>query len=250
MAVAVTVVAIGAAVVSPPFVTPTATLTFCETWHRGIDGMGLAIEVGVLSYLVEHDAEGAEWVAEELGKINEALKTGGLPTHSEPKTLPPLKSRCSTDSYPYSFLHFLRRVVARRLNDPGWLATPVVDGEDPADDPIVGRELQTMRSHVICHSDAEGYYLPIDFDEVVFVEDESVPGGGIVGSSQRVLEELITVAPALGIVLNGSQLSDAEAQRIDAETDEAPLFVERLVWLSLFEAARLSVEHRTAIRFS
>lgn len=212
--------------------------------------MGLAIEVGVLAYLVEHDVEGAEWVAEELEKINEALRTAGLPTHAEPRTLPTLKSRCSTDSYPYSFLHFLRRVVARRLNNPVWLATPLVEGEDPADDPIVGRELQAMRSHVICHSDAEGYYVPIDFNEIVFVEDASVPGGGIVGSSQRVLDELVAVAPALGIVLNGSELSDAEAQRIDAETDELPLFIERLVWLSLFEAARLSVEHRTAICFN
>src|SRR5262245_22519074 len=106
--------------------------------------MGLAIEVGVLAEQVEHDPEGAEWVAEELEKINGALRAAGLPTHTEPRTLPALKSRCSTVCFPYSFLHHLRRVVARSLNDPGWRATPPVEGEDPAADPVVDRELHAM----------------------------------------------------------------------------------------------------------
>ena len=80
--------------------------------------------------------------------------------------------------------------------------------------------------------------------------EAEVPGG-IVGSSQRLLAELVLVAPALGIMLRGGQLSDAEADRIDGlASSEEGLHRELSSWLALFEAARLSVENKTAVVFS
>jgi hypothetical protein len=73
----------------------------------------------------------------------------------------------------------------------------------------------------------------------------------MLGSSYRLRDELIYLAPALGIRLDGSQLADSDAEEINAEEDqEEGIWRERLVWLSLFEAARLSIEHATAICFS
>jgi hypothetical protein len=213
--------------------------------------MGLCIEVGALRNLYNDEPEGVESFHANIEMINAALNAAGLPAHVEPEAqdLPEMKSRCTTLGYPYDFLHHLRRVVARCLDNPSWQATPLPEGEEAADDPLLRREMKAMRSHVICHSDAEGYYVPVDFEEILFLDDEDASGAGIVGSSQRVLKELVAVAPALGIALSDGRLSDAEAQRIDAETDGAPLFAERLVWLSFYEKARLSVEHRTAICF-
>jgi hypothetical protein len=137
---------------------------------------------------------------------------------------------------------------------PGWTATPVEEGADPSEDPAVQAALDIAESHLICHSDAEGFYVPVEFDEVLFSEaedeDEALTGG-MLGSSYRLRDELVQVAPALGIALADGQLSDEEAARIDAlgGTDEG-LHREYASWLLLYEMARLSIAHKTAIVFA
>ena len=66
----------------------------------------------------------------------------------------------------------------------------------------------------------------------------------------RLLDELILVAAPLGIVPHDRQLSDVDANVIAEEDDKGgPYWIEKLVWLTLFESARLSIEHRTVIHF-
>lgn len=147
-------------------------------------------------------------------------------------------------------MHHLRRVYAHVAENPNWVATPVAEGEDPVEDEAVDRQSTLMNSHLLCHSDAEGFYLPIDFEEPVFA-DEAISGGGMIGSSKKLMEELRSMTPALGIALTDGQLSDEEASRINKQVDaESPLWRELLVWITLFEAARLSLEHKTAICFN
>ena len=76
--------------------------------------------------------------------------------------------------------------------------------------------------------------------------------GGMLGSSQRLREELIEVAPKLGISINQTSVSDSEVARLNqiaVGEDEAMFFRECCVWLALFEACRVSIECRTAICF-
>src|SRR6202008_5022884 len=126
------------------------------------------------------------------------------------------RTRASLMSMPYSFIHYLRRAYAHRAADPAWMAAPLDEDEDPTDDPVLEEETEMLSSHLLCHSDAEGFYVPVDFDDVLFeeAEDGELPGG-MLGSSYRLLDELVVVAPALGIRLDDGQLSDAEARRID-----------------------------------
>jgi hypothetical protein len=65
------------------------------------------------------------------------------------------------------------------------------------------------------------------------------------------MQELASIAPRLGIGMNHLLLSDAEAERLNDEAagQSDPLWIEKLVWVSLFEAARLSIEYETAICF-
>jgi len=213
--------------------------------------MGLAISVGVFADLLIHDTEGAEWMAEGLAAANRLLASNGLPSHDEPRTLPKMASRAALRSLPYSFIHHLRRAYAHCVNTPGWIAAPWPPGDDPTHDPVLDAETTMFSSHLLCHSDAEGYYLPIDFKEVLFAEadDHELPGG-MLGSSYRLRDELVRVAPSLGIELQGHVLSDAEAARIGRLTlkDEG-LYRELASWLALYEAARLSIEHGPAIVF-
>lgn len=212
--------------------------------------MGLAVDVGTLADALKNDPEDAELFHEEMAVINKALEENDIPPHVEPTKLPELISRCELISYPYAFLHYLRRFYARATDDPNWVPTPVREGEDPSADKIVDKQSNLFESHLLCHSDAEGYYLPIDFEDVVVDDDEEICGG-LACSSYRLMEELVSIAPKLGIELSNGELSDAAAKKINEEstTEDSPFWIEKIVWLSLFEAARLSIEHKTAIRF-
>ncbi|HWP39303.1 MAG TPA: hypothetical protein VNL70_00155 [Tepidisphaeraceae bacterium] len=213
--------------------------------------MGLAVVVGIVAQVARADPEAVEHYREEFARINEVLVERGLPEHTEPEELPALANRCSLESYPYSFLHSLRRVYAHRVRDAAWVATPVLEQQEAMNDPLVEEVTMEMTSHLLCHSDAEGYYLPIDFDEILFDEQQDRITGGMLGSSYRLRDELLFVAPALGINVLGKALPDSEADRITSCMEqEGPLWIEKTVWLSLFEAARLSIQHRAAICFT
>jgi hypothetical protein len=211
--------------------------------------MGLSIIVGIMSDVADADPEAVEHFRQEFARINDVLAEQGLPQHTEPEKLPAaLENRCALDGFPYSFLHTVRRAYAHRMRDPKWIAKPLA--EDAANDPLVEEVTREMTSHLLCHSDAEGFYLPLDFTQVVFDEQERITGG-MLGSSQRLRDELVEVAPALGINLAAGELPDEEAERINTAMErESPLWIEQIVWLSLYEAARLSLKHRAAICFA
>jgi hypothetical protein len=211
--------------------------------------MGLSISIGTLADLGNNDPEGKSWLEEGLGAANRVLASAGYPAYTESRVAPPA-GRAALDGFPYSFLHYLRRANAHHLADPQWQATPLPEGTDPTADEVLEEEYDMFRSHLICHSDSEGYYVPVDFEDVLFDEEGGDLPGGMLGSSQRLLAELIAVAPALGITLAGGELSDAEAALINARTADDGLSRELTVWIALYEAARLSVRHQTAIVFS
>jgi hypothetical protein len=106
-------------------------------------------------------------------------------------------------------------------------------------------------SHIICHSDCEGFYVPIDFPEPLYGDGDYEVVGGILGSSIRGLAELAQVAPLLSIPLRDGVLTDLEAAVIAQEMDASqPYWIERQVWLTFFEALRNSIEFGTAVVFT
>jgi hypothetical protein len=163
--------------------------------------MGLAVIVGMLADLTQNDPEGAEWLRKSFAGVNQVLEEAGLPQHVEPIAIAP-RSRAAQTGYPYSYLHHLRRFYAYVQYDRHWSPRPTPPGIDSAKDPMLRRELSMLSSHPLCHSDSEGFYLPIEFDSVLFDDQTSnrIPGG-ILGSSFRLRDELIGIAPKLDIVV-------------------------------------------------
>lgn len=212
--------------------------------------MGLAVQVGMLVDLLNIDPAGAEWLREEFEVANRVLRAHNLPRHFEPESLPPLKNRCSLIGYPYSCLHHLRRVYAHRMLDSSWIAAPLPRHIKAAEDKCLLKAYSHLQSHLLNHSDADGMYLPIDFKDVLIDRQDGL-NGRMLGSSYRLYEELVFVAPALNIRIHEGRLSDDQAQEIDKLRDLGEgLATEKTVWLSLFEAARLSIEYKTAIVFT
>ncbi|MFL5807079.1 MAG: hypothetical protein ACJ8CR_35785 [Roseiflexaceae bacterium] len=213
--------------------------------------MGLAIETGVLAHLLKYDQEGADWLATTLEGLNRVLVKHGLPPHDEPRELPHWQHRGECGSFPYSYLHFLRRAISFSRHDPAGFAPAAAGWEPSLSDPWLDYELTVyMDAHTICHSDSQGFYVPIDFDMPIYGDAQSPVVGGIVGSTNRARMELIAVAPLLGIELDGDELSDAQAAVLAGERDGAhPLWIERLVWFTFFEATTASLRYKTAIVF-
>lgn len=215
--------------------------------------MGLAVSVGVVAELVGDDAEWAAELAEELRQeldnLSAAVAAEGV-TWREPYDRPAAPRRENSGSFPYSWLHYLRRVLA--MVDDGKPVTPVMDEGLTAEDEAQIEELTMMfESHLLCHSDDAGYYIPVELDAPLFLpEDSGVAGGGMVGSSQGLLEELRRCASALDIRLDGDgSLPDGEAARLVNPPDDADYRIESIVWLTLHEACRSSIAGGHAILF-
>lgn len=215
--------------------------------------MGLAVATHIYAEaLAENDdPEYLDELREHLHALDELLVAEKLPRHREATTRGPESSRAQVDSVPYSFVHYLRRAYARAYRNPAEPLIPLADGEHPTDDPVLHGFGDIWDCHLLCHSDCEGYYVPVDFTEVLFPEDELGLPGGMVGSSVALLRELDYVAPHLGINLVAGELTDAEIDRVYTENgdDEHPLYRERETWVLLYEAARVSVANSTVITF-
>jgi hypothetical protein len=205
--------------------------------------MSLAIAVGVLS----GPSDSAEYHREQFRHVNRVLAENGLPPHVEPETLPDFPYRGQLISFPYAWTPYLYRAVAYARRAPAEFR-PVREGENPGKDKRVDAELYTFaESHLICHSDTQGYFVPIDFPDVLADQEGRLPGR-ILGSSQQALAELVRTAPLLGIALKDGELTDEAAAIIAKVPDEShPYWIERKVWLSMFEAFRLSVAHGCAV---
>lgn len=210
--------------------------------------MSLAISVGVLACGPDADPGAVAYDRRAFRHVNRVLAANGLPPHKEPESLLPFPYRGQLISFPYAWTPYLYRAVAFARQAPDQFS-PVREGENPARDKRVDAELYTFaESHLICHSDTEGYFVPVDFPLPLCDDRPGGLPGRILGSSQRALSELVRAAPLLGIPLEGRELSDEAARAVATEPDEShPYWIERKVWLSMFEAFRYSVEHGCAV---
>lgn len=215
-----------------------------ETKKLDLSGgnMGLAIGVGLLADLIIHDEEGAEWMRKSVSGLNKVLVELGLPEHQEPEKVP-VHSRRSVSSYPYSFLHYLRRAYACVIEGK---KLRIGEMKDEDFDFVQEVTIDLMSSHLLSHSDAEGYYLPRDLDYPLC--DNRLPGG-FAGSLPQLLKELEKIAPVLDIHLFEGRLLPADENKL-ADVDEAdPLYREKIVWFSLYEAAHLCLKYGTLLVF-
>lgn len=212
--------------------------------------MGLSLSVGALAYLRIHDPEGAKDLRKALASANRLLVANGLPKHVEPKDLPPLDERFPVGSLPYGWFDRLRRAVAYARNDPKKFK-PLRKGKEALKDDWVIQELCTLESHLICHSDCDGLYLPVDFDGPLYSDNEDDIGYMGLGSSIAGLRELVQVAPLLDIALAEGTLDEKIGMSICREKEGAHKYeVERKTWLAFFDAFSLSVEHKSAVVFN
>ncbi|ANP45441.1 hypothetical protein ATE48_05680 [Candidatus Viadribacter manganicus] len=194
--------------------------------------MGLAISVGMLADLLVNDEEGAEWFEEDIAKLNGVLATAGRSPHKEPRETDSI----GIGAYGYTGLHHLRRCAAH-LHYVGALPAPLKRDEDVTLDEryqTYGAEFESENAgaepgafarassrqfdHLIMHDDAEGFYVPQDFDRVLIAGDQAY---GWVGSSYALMRECAKLADALqlpaDLLANGEGAAFADAIKATAK---------------------------------
>ncbi|PZG52930.1 hypothetical protein C1I98_06555 [Spongiactinospora gelatinilytica] len=212
--------------------------------------MGLAIVVGILGA-----ADGPDTRAEitaELSALRRLLTLAGLPAWHEPPE--PGERPAEYEMYGYRGLHHLRR-LAVHVAHAGMLPPPLAAGGDPSADPLLraaydGDPDGGGFDHLVHHSDAEGYYLPVDFADVLY--DDSITSADV-GSSQRLLAECERLAAMLGLPAGLDPWSQEVEEAIDGEGPAAAGWrrygVEAFTCLQLISAARRSVITGAALVF-
>lgn len=186
--------------------------------------MGLALEVGMLAFLLVNDDEGATWFERDIKKLNALLAKTHLQPHIEPRTLDTaLKFSCSM--WGYDGLHALRRVAAHiapkrtLLGERAGKLPPPLPSDQAAEDAVLQRfynnaegRISSPFRHLIHHSDAEGFYVPQNFSAVLSADEIT---GGYVGSTHQLFAECSILAKALGIPKDLAPESDEVIKSIE-----------------------------------
>jgi hypothetical protein len=199
-----------------------------------------------------HDAEGLDIHRRGFTRLSQALTAEGISWH-EPEVTDPPAVLAFSGGFPYSYLARLRRIlILASLGEP---VTPVSEygaAQYDRDEGKIMDETSVLVSHLLCHSDAGGYYVPVDFGDPLFLPEEAeVRGAGMVGSSQRLLAELAGIASPLGISPGGEGVASAaqeDGPAVGPPSDD-PFELERFAWHQLYQACLASITSGHAIVF-
>lgn len=224
--------------------------------------MGLSLEVGILADLNENDEEGAEDYRKIFSKLNEQLETHGVAPHHEPEDC----GVWGADMFGYAALSELQSTAAYH-DRTGQI--PPTDSQDPelahtyhgalttahfGPKPGLLKRLFEKKCqfsltyfHLFMHSDTEGFYLPQDFEHVLYCGEE-IPGS-FVGSCPRLLNELNQLAAGLEIP-DGMDCDDDIFEDLASEAGGPPWKQNKMAThacLTLREACKVSIETGAAL---
>jgi hypothetical protein len=238
--------------------------------------MGLTVAVGLYAQNLAEGEEEAAFLDEPFVQLNEVLVENGMQGHAEPRTIPN-DEYFEAGMWGYNGVHALRRLAAH-LTLKRQLPQPAEYGAY-SDDPIYiefnrlhERYLESPTSkgfmglfkkkistppfqHLIMHSDAEGFYVPQSFDEVIVDwRQPQRPGlGMMVGSSVKLLEECEALANSLHLPADFDPESEDFSDILEAPLSTGEpwqiLAVEAHTLANLANAARASLKLGAAIQF-
>ncbi|AZL59002.1 hypothetical protein EI545_09225 [Tabrizicola piscis] len=185
--------------------------------------MGLGLTVGLYADLDQNDPESADEAHQSFAAMAKAMANSGLVPHTEPKDC----VTWSADGYGYTGLHALREVAGLVWRDLPIPMDHLLTGTDTPNaealfsaaaaacaperrqglfERLLG-EKRTPRpplppfAHLVLHSDADGFYVPVDFVQPLI--PLPAPRGTELlwplGSVQRLSAELDVLGRALAL---------------------------------------------------
>lgn len=240
--------------------------------------MGLTVAVGLYAQNLAEDGDDADFLDEPFEMLNMVLAEQGMAPHAEPRSIAHDRY-FEAPMWGYGGLHALRRLAAF-LVLKGTLPPVGASYESYANDPVAeqfgrvhehyllnrdkrkflglfgGPPPRPKFQHLVLHSDAEGFYLPRSFDEVIvdFTEPQRPGLGMMIGSSAALLEECRELADTLHLSDDADPESDAFLEFMDSPRSDGPHWqaypVEAHTILNLLRACKASLELGAVIQFA
>ena len=213
--------------------------------------MGLSIITGILVDFIENEPQGYQAYEVIFENINAILVKNNVAPYQEPKVME--TSPLQFGGFPYSFLHHLRRFAAHTWeneDNDNWNPTAFSAEDEPSADAILEDHYSYMSSHLLTHSDVDGFYIPVALPEVLFDTDEFPVPGAMIGSSYDLLNELKSLTTHLGIEIDEDNKLTNVDELNTIISNEGYFWIEILVCVTLIDAAKFSIENKTAILFN
>jgi hypothetical protein len=225
------------------------------------------ITVGALVNAI-NDPEGFAYEQSNFKLLNRALKAAGLPEHKEPCTTKQL-TPWSVRAYDWNVgMNYLCRLAVYL-----WDGQPLPPPGDPAvvplpeNEPLMDEYLSIFMgdskanehrfNHLLLHRIGSGYYVPLEFEEVVYPQGKLFDDvGGMIGSSVVLKRELEVLAGELKLALDldpdSRELWDlAQEQGSNKRRRGWRRYgLESIACVQLYHACMHSVENRAAIVFN
>lgn len=210
--------------------------------YRGLT-MSLEITVGLL-YLLSNigEYEGLNYYKDMFNDINKVLKRHNIDTYKEPINLK--REEIFYFQIKYSVVASLKKLAAYiALNEV--LPSPNYQNKNIIEQYMKEKKHKHSFDHLILHSDCDGFYVPVQFNEIVLLEPSLNIEGTIIGSSYKLIKECELIANFLGLPLD----LDLESEEIDEIFESENLgperwkeyIVESFACLVLYNAARRSI---------
>jgi hypothetical protein len=219
--------------------------------------MSVSITVGWLDEMRRCDEDGFARYQAFFVDVAKMLSAKGLPGYVEPENL--AGQGCGWQVFPPNGIAHLQRLAVYLWQKEKWPTPGTEDMGNPfADEEIefayedcytdeTGANSKGQRfNHLVCHSCRDGYWLPVDFDQVI------VAAGVQYGSSVRLLLELEDIAAMLQMPLDldPRQREVENLTRFGSRTSETPwqkYGIEAYSCVLLHHAATASIKLRAAI---
>jgi hypothetical protein len=238
--------------------------------------MGLTVAVGLFAQNLAEGEEEGKLLEEPFVQLNEVLVENGMQGHTEPRTIPN-DEYFEAAMWGYNGVHALRRLAAH-LSLKGQLP-PRAEYGAYSNDPVYAefnqlheRYLESPMTkgfmglfkkkvstppfqHLVMHSDAEGFYVPQSFDEVIvdWTQPQRPGLGMMVGSSVKLLEECEALANSLNLPPDFDPESEEFSDILESPSATGEpwqiLAVEAHTVANLANAARASLKLGAAIQF-
>ncbi len=179
-------------------------------------------------------------------KIGEVLENHGLNKYTENFELCDKNLILPEISCSYKDLHCLRYLSAKIIENKYWLPDISLEAKYKIPSKLRNEIYQDRKSHLICHSDFDGYYIPIDFNKVIYEPEVC----GWLGSSFRLCQELTEIAKRLNFEL-GEYTSDLRklSDERSEELKESPFKHQKWLLLCLYNVAKASIIYNSAIYY-
>jgi hypothetical protein len=179
-------------------------------------------------------------------KVNYKLREIGISNYKfVPKTILDKTILPSLSLRPAS-INYLKFIAAKLKDNPKWIPGEAFSGKKISDE-LYEKFKKENKSHLICHANYCGYYVPVQFP------DSSLPSNYLFdfGSSVNLYNELKEIAGRLKFDL-GEYTPDLAvlAQNRWNELEGDQLFFEKAMILYLYNFCLASMKHGLIINFS